>query len=80
MTVIKETSTNHLSEPQHQIYCEPIIIDQEKLIADKNKKKLVSQGKRNSADKITVMAKKKKKMKKLLTLQWFHAKMIYPES
>ena len=61
MTVIKETSTNHLSEPQHQIYCEPIIIDQEKLIADKNKKKLVSQGKRNSADKITVIAKKKKK-------------------
>ena len=27
MTVIKETSINHLSEPQHQIYCEPIIID-----------------------------------------------------
>ena len=53
MTVIKETSINHLSEPQHQIYCEPIIIDREKLMAEK--------GKRNSADKITVMAKKKKK-------------------
>ena len=53
MTVIKETSINHLSEPQHQIYCEPIIIDREKLMAEK--------GKRNSADKITVMAKKKQK-------------------
>ena len=53
MTVIKETSINHLSEPQQQIYCEPIIIDREKLMAEK--------GKRNSADKITVMAKKKKK-------------------
>ena len=53
MTVIKETSINHLSEPQHQIYCEPIIIDREKLMAEK--------GKRSSADKITVMAKKKKK-------------------
>ena len=53
MTVIKKTSINHLSEPQHQIYCEPIIIDREKLMAEK--------GKRNSADKITVMAKKKKK-------------------
>ena len=53
MTVIKETSINHLSEPQHQIYCEPIIIGREKLMAEK--------GKRNSADKITVMAKKKKK-------------------
>ena len=53
MIVIKETSINHLSEPQHQIYCEPIIIDREKLMAEK--------GKRNSADKITVMAKKKKK-------------------
>ena len=53
MTVIKETSINHLSEPQHQIYCEPIIIDPEKLMAEK--------GKRNSADKITVLAKKKKK-------------------
>ena len=59
MTVIKETSINHLSEPQHQIYHEPIIIDQEKLIA--GKKSLVSQGKRNSTDKIIVMAKKKKK-------------------
>ena len=53
MTVIKGTSINHLSEPQHQIYCEPIIIEREKLMAEK--------GKRNSADKITVMAKKKKK-------------------
>ena len=53
MTVIKETSINHLSEPQQQIYCEPIIIDREKLMAEK--------GKRNSADKITVMKKKKKK-------------------
>ena len=58
MTVIKETSIDHLSEPQHQIYREPIIIDQEKLIA--GKKSLVSQGKRNSTDKITVMAKKTK--------------------
>ena len=58
MTVIKETSIDHLSEPQHQIYHEPIIIDQEKLMA--GKKSLVSQGKRNSTDKITVMAKKKK--------------------
>ena len=35
MTVIKETSIDCLSEPQHQIYREPIIIDQEKLIAEK---------------------------------------------
>ena len=48
-----------LSEPQHQNYCEPIIIDQEKLIPEK--KSLVSQEKRNSTDKITVMIKKKKK-------------------
>ena len=35
MTVIKETSANCLSEPQHQNYHEPIIIDQDKLIAEK---------------------------------------------
>ena len=46
------------SEPQHQNCGKLIIIDQEKLI-DENKG-LVSQGKRNSTDKITVMAKKKK--------------------
>ena len=45
MTVIKETSVNHLSEPQHQNYGELIIIDQNKLIAEK--KSLISQGKRN---------------------------------
>ena len=52
---------DHLSEPKHQNYCEPITIDLEKPIAEK--KSLVSQGKRNSTDKITVRPKKKKKMK-----------------
>ena len=71
---------DHLSEPKHQNYCEPIIIDQENPIAEK--KSLVSQGKRNSTDKVTVRPKKKKKkkIKTSLTLQWFHAQMIYPES
>ena len=41
MTVIKGTSMNHLSKPQHRNYHEPIIIDQHKLIAEK--KSLVSQ-------------------------------------
>ena len=58
MTVIKETSMNHWSEPQHQNYRDPIIIDQDKLTAEK--KNLVSEGKRNSTDKITVVVKKKK--------------------
>ena len=59
MTVIKETSMDHLSEPKHQNYCEPIIKKKKKPIAEK--KSLVSQGKRNSTDKITVRPKKKKK-------------------
>ena len=47
-----------MSEPQHQNYCEPIIIDQGKLKAEK--RSLISPGKRNSTDKITEMVKKKK--------------------
>ena len=77
MTVIKETSANCLSEPQHQNYHEPIIIDQDKLRAEKR----VWYHKEREIQQIrSLWWPKRKKMRKLLTLQWFHAKMIYPES
>ena len=66
MTVIKETSINQLSESQHQNYCEPIINHRTRKTGSRKKefgitrKLMAEKGKRNSADKITVMAKKKK--------------------
>ena len=73
MTIIKETSVNHLLQPKHQNYHEPIIIDQDKLLVQWMN--LASQGNENWTE-ITVMAKNKKKMmKELLPDQWFHAKM-----
>ena len=58
MTVIKEKSVNPLSQAKHQSYHEPIIIDQDKLLAERMK--LASQGKENLTE-ITVMGKNKKK-------------------
>ena len=57
MTVIKEKSVNPLSQAKHQSYHEPIIIDQDKLLAERMN--LASQGKENLTE-ITVMAKNKK--------------------
>ena len=45
MTIIKETSVNHLLQPKHQNYHEPIIIDQDKLLVQRMN--LVSQGNEN---------------------------------
>ena len=45
MTVIKEKSVNPLSQAKHQSYHEPIIIDQDKLLAERMN--LASQGKEN---------------------------------
>ena len=58
MTVIKEKSVNPLSQAKHQSYHEPIIIDQDKLLAERMN--LASQGKENLTE-ITVMSKNKKK-------------------
>ena len=58
MTVIKEKSVNPLSQAKHQSYHEPIIIDQDKLLAERMN--LASQGQENLTE-ITVMAKNKKK-------------------